>query len=131
MVRRQRAEAARASRAYAVHMSDAARRREGDLTPDERAQLEAAHRELQAAVDGYQSFLGGELAPGANVKVHDARDMAEAQSQVAVAEDRLWKVREELLGWARPAWAPSAALVSDWFSEEDAVYDDLPETAAS
>jgi hypothetical protein len=33
-------------------------------------------------------------------------------------------MREQLLGWARPSWAPAATLVSGWFSDEDAVYDE-------
>ena len=39
------------------------------------------------------------------------------------AEAELWRLREELLHWRRPAWAPSAASVADWFSVEDADYD--------
>jgi hypothetical protein len=63
--------------------------------------------------------------------VHDANEMRAAQEAVEAAEDHLWQLREELLGWVRPPWAPSAALTSDWFSDEDAVYDDLPETTSS
>jgi hypothetical protein len=39
------------------------------------------------------------------------------------AERELWRLRGELFRWTRPAWAPSASLVADWFSEEDRVYD--------
>lgn|GEM_PF-1818746 len=116
---------------YAEGVSDAVRRSKHDLPPEDRERLEAAHRELRDAVAGYERFLGGPLEPGQALPVHDAREVEAAQERVAAAEDRLWQLREELLGWARPPWAPSAALVSDWFSDEDSVYDDLPETTAS
>lgn len=99
-------------------MSDAARRYERDLSPDDRARLETAHRDLRDAVAAYE-------------RADAAGDMKAAQEAVEAAEDRLWQLREELLGWARPSWAPGAALTSDWFSEEDSVYDDVPETSAS
>jgi len=44
---------------------------------------------------------------------------------VETAEREVWRLREELSGWSRPAWAPGAALLADWFSEDDAVYDDI------
>jgi len=58
--------------------------------------------------------------------MHDASDMAAAQSEIQVAEHDLWRLREELLGWSQPASAMRAELVADWFSEEDRVYDDAP-----
>lgn len=116
---------------YAGDVSDAARRYERDLSANDRARLEAAHRELRDAIADYERFLGGPLDPGKPVPVHNATDMRAAQEAVETAEDRLWQLREELLGWARPSWAPGAALTSDWFSEEDSVYDDVPETSAS
>lgn len=112
-------------------MSDAAQRYKRDLSADNRARLEAAHRELRDAVAAYERFLGGPLEPGQPVPVHSLNETRAAQEAVEAAEDRLWQLREELLGWARPSWAPSAALTSDWFSEEDSVYDDVPETSAS
>jgi hypothetical protein len=112
-------------------VSDAARRYERDLSPADRARLEAAHRDLRDAVAAYERFLGGPIDPGEPVQVHDAGEMKSAQEAVEAAEDRLWQLREELLGWARPSWAPGAALTSDWFSDEDSVYDDVPETSAS
>jgi len=51
--------------------------------------------------------------------------MAQAYAEVDTAEAALWQLREELLGWPRPAWAPRASLVADWFSDEDRVYDDV------
>lgn len=112
-------------------MSDAARRHERELSAEDRARLEGAHRELREAVAAYERFLGGALEPGQDAPVRDAREMQAAQEAVEAAEDRLWQLREDLLDWARPSWAPSAALTSDWFSEEDSVYDDVPETSAS
>ncbi len=112
-------------------VTDAAHRGERELSDRDLARLEAAHRELAAVVKAYERFRGGDLEPGQPVPVHDANEMRVAQEAVEAAERQLWELREELLGWVRPPWAPSAALTSDWFSEEDAVYDDLPETTAS
>ena len=112
-------------------MSDAARRYERALSAEDRARLEAAHRVLRDAVAAYERFLGGPLEPDQPVPVHDAAEIKAAQEAVEAAEDQLWQLREELLGWVRPSWAPSAALTSDWFSEEDSVYNDVPETSAS
>jgi hypothetical protein len=82
-------------------------------------------------VASYERFLGGPLEPGEATPVHNADEMKHAQEAVEAAEDRLWQLREALLGWARPSWAPTAALTSDWFSDEDTVYDDVPETSPS
>lgn len=112
-------------------MSEAARRHERELSAGDRARLEAAHRELRDAVAVYERFLGGPLVPGQPVPVHRAAEVNSAQEAIEGAEDRLWQLREDLLGWARPSWAASAALTSDWFSEEDSVYDDVPETSSS
>jgi hypothetical protein len=51
--------------------------------------------------------------------------MAAAYAGVDAAEAGLWRLREELLGWPRPASVPRASLVADWFSEEDRIYDDV------
>ena len=109
-------------------MTDAARRIELSGTDEDR--LKAAHRELVAAAKAYDRFLGRELVPGQSVPLHDAGEMRAAQEAVQATEDELWRLREELLGWVRPSWAPSAALTADWFSDEDSVYDDLPETTS-
>ena len=100
-------------------------RSEAELTPDERRRLEEAHRILREAVAAYEPFLGRELKPGEPVPVHSAAEMARAQAAVEQAEQELWRLREQLLGWPRPPWAPDAALVADWFSDEDRAYDDL------
>ena len=102
---------------------DPVRRREADLTEQERDRLERAHAQLRKTVAEYEQFVGGPLGPGDQVPVHDAREMSEAQAAIESAEAELWRLREELLGWHRPAWAPRATLVSDWFSDEDSVYD--------
>ncbi|MGH8975667.1 MAG: hypothetical protein ACRD0C_20985 [Acidimicrobiia bacterium] len=100
-------------------------RSERDLTERERRILADAHAELRQAVEAYEPFLGKELRPGEPVPVVSADGMRAAQERVEAAEDRLWQLRERLLGWARPAWAPRASLVSDWFSDEDADYDQV------
>lgn len=112
-------------------MTDAART-EQQLTPEDRSRLEAAHVALRDAVAAYERFLGVQLKGGVPAPAHDADEMRVAQEAVEAAETRLWQLREDLLGWRRPSWAPSASLTSDWFSDEDAaLYDDLPETSAS
>jgi hypothetical protein len=84
-------------------------RSERDLTEDERRLLAYAHAELRVS----------------------ASALRDAQEWVEAAEERLWQLREGLLGWARPPWAPRASLVSDWFSEEDADYDLVTDPASS
>jgi len=110
---------------------DRAPRALAELKPDERERLERAHRKLREAVEAYEQFLGGPLEPGREAAVHDARAVAKAQADVDEAEAELWRVREELLGWTRPPWAPAAALVPDWFSDEDRVYDDIETRSSS
>jgi hypothetical protein len=98
-----------------------------DLSLDERSRLEAALKRLRDAVRNYDRFLGVELKPGVEVPVHSVRERVAAKiAEVEEAEAELWRLREELLGWRRPGWAPSAASVSDWFSDEDSDYDDYP-----
>jgi hypothetical protein len=99
-------------------------RSEKDLNDEERLRLAEAHRRLRTAVNAYEAFLGSELKPGEPVPVHDVKRVAAAQAEVEAAEQDLWKLREDLLGWVRPTWAPSATLVADWFSDDDAVYDE-------
>lgn len=112
-------------------LSDAARRHERDLSAGDGARVEEAHRALRDAVAVYERFHDGPLDPGEPAPVHDAGEMRAAQEAIEAAEDRLWQLREKLLSLARPSWAPSAALTSDWFSEEDSVCDDVPETSDS
>lgn len=96
----------------------------GDLRPADRARLEAAHQRLRDAIQSYEHFLGHELSADEEVPVHDVHEVAKAQREVEHAEDELWRARSELLGWSRPAWAPRASLIADWFSDEDRIYDD-------
>lgn len=112
-------------------MTEPATRHERELSGEDRARLADAHRALRDAVATYDQFLGGELVPGEPVPVTDGEQLRAAQEAVEAAERRLWELREELLDWPRPPWAPSATLTADWFSDEDAVYDDVPETTAS
>lgn len=96
------------------------------LSADERERLVAVHARLCDAVRSYDRFLGVELKPGAETPVHGLEEMEAAQTEIEEAEAELWRLRKELLGWERPGWAPSATSVSDWFSDEDADYDDYP-----
>jgi hypothetical protein len=100
-------------------------RREDDLCPADRERLESAHRRLQEAVDAYTPFLGRELRPGEDVPVHRLEDVARAQAAIETAEAELWRLREELLGWAPTPGAPKASQMAEWFSEEDRIYDDV------
>lgn len=102
-----------------------------DLSPEDRAKLEDALRRLRSANDAYQRFLGGEVPAGRDIEPKDGRAMARAQEGIEAAEAELWHLREELLGWTRPAWAPRASIVSDWFSAEDSVYDEYEAPAPS
>lgn len=103
---------------------------EVELSSDARGRLEAAHRKLREAVANYQQFTDSVLEPGKDAASHPATDLADAQRAVEQAEQELWVLREELLGWTRPSWAPSASFAADWFSEEDAVYDEPNTTTA-
>lgn len=84
---------------------------------------------MRAAVEAYENFLGAELLPGEGVSVEKVDDLLAAQERVELAEAKLWEVRERMLGWSRPSWAPPATLVSDWILEEDPGYDDEPDAA--
>jgi hypothetical protein len=104
-----------------------ASRSDSELTPDERRPLVAAHAQLRAAVKNYEQYLGGELKAGTPIPVVSASELREAQQRIEEAEENLWKLRERFLGWSRPASAPRASLVADWFSEEDSDYDQVSE----
>jgi hypothetical protein len=108
------------------HPMDEAQRSVEELSAEEKATLEAAHKRLRAAVRNYDKFLGVELKSGLDVPAHSARAMGSAQAEIQEAEAELWQLREDLLGWHRPGWAQSAVSVSDWFSDEDSDYDDYP-----
>jgi hypothetical protein len=97
---------------------------ERDLTAGQRRALEVAHHRLRDAVAAYESYLAA-LVPGQALAAHSAGDLAAAQVDVDEAERELWRLREEFLGWIRPSWAPSASLEADWFSADDAIYDEV------
>jgi hypothetical protein len=92
----------------------ASSRSEDDLTKGERRELSAALEKLQDAVAASET----------------ANDPVAAQEAIDRAEEHVWELREKLLGWSRPPWAPRASLVSDWFSSEDAIYDQITDPAA-
>jgi hypothetical protein len=98
-------------------------RTEAELPEADRGRLEAAHRRLSAAVADYERrFVTPVVEQGVIESSSDA-DMAAAQAEVEGAEDALWQLREQLLGWTRPPWAPGATQTSEWFSDEDTIYD--------
>jgi hypothetical protein len=101
------------------------------LTAEQRRRLADGHEELRAAVAAYAEFVGGALATSGGPAARSAKAMELSQRCVETAEEQLWQLRERLLGWARPSWAPRASLVADWFSDEDALYDEIPDTALS
>jgi hypothetical protein len=98
---------------------------EDQITPGQQKMLNDAYRRLRTAVADYEPFVGHALKPGESVPVHNLEEIARAQGEVEAAERELWRLREELLGWVRPSWAPNATLVADWFSDDDAVYDEI------
>ena len=102
--------------------------REHVLSEEDRTRLESAHRALREAVAANERSVGEPLQPGQPAPVTNAEEMRAAQEAIEAAENRLWQLREELLGWTRPSWAPNASFTADWFSDEDTIYDDLPET---
>lgn len=93
-----------------------------ELTTDEQDRLARAHQRLRDAVAAYEHVAGAPTGP----EPLGPGEVADAQAEIQAAEGDLWQLREELLGWARPASAARAELVADWFSDEDRVYDDLP-----
>ncbi|MGH9291871.1 MAG: hypothetical protein ACRDZ6_03705 [Acidimicrobiales bacterium] len=99
-------------------------RSEVELSAENRARRDGAYRRLRDSARAYERFVGRQLAPDGTVMVQDLEEMAQAQAAVESAERDLWQVREELLGWSRPAWAPSAASVAEWFSDEDSAADE-------
>jgi hypothetical protein len=101
---------------------------ESALTVEQRSELERAHERLRLAVGAYEKYLGGPIEPGQEFPVFNAEELADAQRRVEEAEQELWRLRQQYLGWARPAWAPSATFEADWFSPEDAIYDEVNAT---
>jgi len=101
---------------------------ESALTDEQRSELARAHQRLRSAVEAYEKYLGGPLEPGQQFPVFNATEVAEVQRRVEDADQELWRLRGQYLGWARPAWAPSAAFEADWFSSEDAIYDEVNAT---
>ena len=90
-----------------------------------------APAELRSAVTAYEQYLGHELPPNQPIPLLSAEELRQAQKGVEAAEDRLWQLREQPLGWVRPPWAPRASLVADWFSDEDGIYDQVDDSTES
>lgn len=109
-----------------MHVTDAVRRT-SDLSAEDLDRLATAHRRLRDAVMEYERrFVTGPVAADEDAPVLDAAEMSAAQLEAQSAERELWRLREELLGWSRPTALPSALQMAEWFSDEDAVYDDGP-----
>lgn len=100
---------------------------ENELSPKDRDRLLAAMSELRAAVADYDKFVVTEPLDVKDVEPIPMAELARAQQRVTDAEGELWRLREELMGWARPTTLPGPALVADWFSKEDEVYDKMGE----
>ena len=96
-----------------------------ELSADQQAGLTRALQRLCEAVAEYESSISTALHPSAAAPSRGRDDLAAAQDEIQAAESDLWQLREELLGWERPASAMRAELVADWFSDEDRIYDDL------
>ncbi|MEE9416192.1 MAG: hypothetical protein V3V01_12980 [Acidimicrobiales bacterium] len=109
-------------------MTDAAPQAVQDLSDEQRSKLKAAHQDLRNAVAGYEKYIDVSAGKRSQL-VADSKVLREAQDAVERAEDRVWRLQEDLLGWSRPQWVPGAAMLADWFSDEDSAYDDvdLPE----
>jgi hypothetical protein len=91
-----------------------------NLSASERGKLSTAQQRLTQAVKNYARFeRRAPLRAGEEAPSHDFEEMLAAQKEVREAEADLWKLRETLLGWHRPTWAPAATQVSDWFLEEE------------
>lgn len=105
-------------------MSVGARRRPEDLSPAEHEELSLAHARLREAVAAAEPFRGGELPTNGDIEPKDGTAMARAYKQIDEAERELWALRERFLGWPRPVSAIPAREVTDWFSEEDTIYDE-------
>ena len=88
-------------------MSSLPSRTEEQLTACERQKLDDADLRLRSAVAACEPFIGRELQPTEPVPVHDLTSIAKAQAEVEVADQELWRLREELLGSVRPSWAPA------------------------
>jgi hypothetical protein len=86
------------------------------LTDGEQDLLARAEDRLRTAVEEYVRVT--------NLATSRA-GVERAQLDVEAAEEELWRSRSSLLNWSRPAWAPSATFVADWFSPEDRVCDEV------
>jgi len=82
---------------------------------------------LKEAVADYDRFVVTAPLGAGDVVPISIEEMADAHKRVTDAEAELWRLREELIGWVRPPSLPAATFVTDWFSEEDEVFDKMGE----
>jgi hypothetical protein len=109
----------------------AIRSRRSALRPGDLALSPTSERKPRTTV-----HHAGGVNISSNTRRRTAPDEAgEASSESSPEGDKLGNAVLEgaraILGIAAKRRPPSAALVADWFSDEDSVYDDLPETTAS
>ena len=112
------------------HLLDELRCRPTEWLWARRDDLVREQRRLHAEELAVTAVLDERRALDDSVAARDGVSLRSVQEKVETAEDRLWQLREELLSWVRPAWAPSATFTADWFSDEDSIYDDLSEPAS-
>ena len=84
-------------------MSPDSIRRERDLTPAEREELDAAYSRLEKVQSAYNELLRTESQDKALQSIHNLGTLADAEEDFHSAEDELWELRERLLGWKRPS----------------------------
>lgn len=107
-----------------------AEHKHGDqLSREDLQRLQKAMDELRSAVAGYESCPATEQLETRDVVPLPLEELAREQRRITEAEAGLWRLREELLGWARPTSLPGAGSVTDWFSEEDEIYDKMGEVS--
>ncbi len=90
------------------------------LDASDRRRLDEAYAAFRGAIDTYFE---------AEAKSEHYISPDEHLRAVDTAEIVLWSLREKLLDWDRPAHLPPASSVIDWYSPEDAVYDDYEPSA--
>ncbi len=95
------------------------------MSLEARKALESADRRLFECIAAYELVTAPGQGQATSVPRHESDQIARAQAAVETAEGEAWRLREELLGWSKPGWVPGAAFLADWFSEDDAVYDDI------
>ncbi|MBK5228040.1 MAG: hypothetical protein JJE05_05980 [Actinobacteria bacterium] len=88
------------------------------LAPEERRELDAAHRRLREAALIYEPFIARQPLGPNDPPLHSLPEVTAAQDELLAAEDALWEIRSRLLGWERPESAQSITQVVDWILED-------------